>query len=87
METALANQTYLVNLVNELSVAAEQSNKALDQAWILYERGLLDITGVLDAERRSFETQSQSISAINRVIQNRIDLYIALGGAISLEEE
>ena len=87
VETALANQTYLVNLVDELSVAAEQSNKALDQAWILYERGLLDITGVLDAERRSFETQSQSISAINRVIQNRIDLYIALGGAINLEEE
>ncbi len=87
VETALANQTYLVNLVDELSVAAEQSNKALDQAWLLYERGLLDITGVLDAERRSFETQSQSISAINRVIQNRIDLYVALGGGINLEEE
>ena len=87
VETALANQVYLVNLVDELSVAAEQSKKALDQAWVLYERGLLDITGVLDAERRSFETTSQSISAINRVIQNRIDLYVALGGAINLDEE
>lgn len=87
VETALANQVYLVNLVDELSVAAEQSNKALDQAWLLYERGVLDITGVLDAERRSFETQNQSISSINRVIQNRIDLYVALGGGINLEEE
>lgn len=87
VETALANQAYLVNLVDELSVAAEQSNKALEQAWLLYERGLLDITGVLDAERRSFETQSQSISAINRVIQNRIDLYVALGGGINFTEE
>ncbi|QXD22710.1 efflux transporter outer membrane subunit [Opitutia bacterium ISCC 51] len=87
VETALANQGYLVNLVDELSVAAEQSNKALEQAWLLYERGVLDITGVLDAERRSFETQSQSISSINRVIQNRIDLYVALGGGINLEEE
>ena len=87
VETALANQSYLVNLVDELSVAAEQSNKALDQAWLLYERGLLDITGVLDTERRSFETQSQSISSINRVIQNRIDLYVALGGGLNLEEE
>ena len=39
VETALANQVYLVNLVDELSVAAEQSSKALDQAWLLYERG------------------------------------------------
>ena len=87
VETALANQTYLVNLVDELSDAAEQSNKALDQAWLMYERGVLDITGVLDAERRSYETQSQSISSINRVIQNRIDLYVALGGRLNLEEE
>ena len=87
VETALANQTYLVNLVDELSDAAEQSSKALDQAWLMYERGVLDITGVLDAERRSYETQSQSISSINRVIQNRIDLYVALGGGLNLEEE
>ena len=87
VETALANQAYLVNLVDELSLAAEHSTKALDQAWLLYERGLLDITAVLDAEGRSFTTTSQSISAINLVIQNRIDLYVALGGGLNLEEE
>ena len=87
METALANQTYLVQLVDELSLAAKQSFRALDQAWDLYGRGLLDITAVLDAERRSFDTHSQSVSAINRVLQNRIDLYIALGGGFNLDEE
>jgi NodT family efflux transporter outer membrane factor (OMF) lipoprotein len=87
VETALANQAYLVQLVDELSLAAKQSSRALDQAWVLYGRGLLDISAVLDTERRSFETSSQSIAAINRVLQNRIDLYIALGGGFNLDEE
>ncbi|MDA0349259.1 MAG: efflux transporter outer membrane subunit [Verrucomicrobia bacterium] len=87
VETALANQTYLVQLVDDLNLAAKQSSKALEQAWVLYGRGLLDISAVLDAERRSFDTRSQSITAINRVLQNRIDLYIALGGGFNLDEE
>lgn len=87
VETALANQTYLVQLVDDLNLAAKQSSKALEQAWVLYARGLLDISAVLDAERRSFDTRSQSITAINRVLQNRIDLYIALGGGFNLDEE
>lgn len=89
VETALANQTYLVQWVDDLNQAAVQSIKALDQAWDLYSRGLLDITAVLDAERRALETRSQTITAINRVLQNRIDLFIALGGGytINLDEE
>jgi outer membrane protein, multidrug efflux system len=87
VETALANQVFLVQLVEDLNEAAAQSSKALDQAWDLYGRGLIDITAVLDAERRSFDTQRDSISAVNRVIQNRIDLYIALGGGLNFEEE
>lgn len=87
VETALANQVYLVQLVNELSEAASESSKALDQAWNLYERGVIDITAVLDAERRSFDIRRDSISAVNRVVQNRIDLYIALGGGLTFEEE
>jgi outer membrane protein, multidrug efflux system len=78
---------FLVQLVEDLNEAAAQSSKALDQAWDLYGRGLIDITAVLDAERRSFDTQRDSISAVNRVIQNRIDLYIALGGGLNFEEE
>lgn len=83
VETALANQAYLVQLVDELNQAAVQSAQALDQAWDLYGRGLLDITAVLDAERRALDTRSQTISAINRVMQNRIDLFIALGGGFT----
>ncbi|MCZ6675198.1 MAG: efflux transporter outer membrane subunit [Verrucomicrobia bacterium] len=87
VETALANRGYLQDLVEELILAADQSSKALTQAWLLYDRGLMDITAVLDAERRSFETRRESISAINRILQNRIDLYVALGGGFNLDEE
>tara|TARA_Y100000588_G_scaffold169885_1_gene183640 strand:+ start:865 stop:2262 length:1398 start_codon:yes stop_codon:yes gene_type:complete len=87
VETALANQDYLVRLVDDLSLASNQSAKALDQAWDLYGRGLIDITEVLDAERRSFDAQRGSISAISLVLKNRVDLYVALGGGFNLDDE
>ena len=86
VESALANDEFLSELETEVSSAAEQNAKALDQAWDLYERGLIDIIAVLEAERRSFTTRSEHILAINRIVQNRIDLYIALGGGFHGEE-
>ena len=85
VESALANQAYLQNLESEVGNAAEENAKALDLAWDLYERGLVDIIAVLEAERRSFSTRSAHYLALNQIVQNRIDLYIALGGGFNEE--
>ena len=85
VESALANHEFFRELESEVGAAAEQNAKALDQAWDLYERGLVDIIAVLEAERRSFTTRSEHILALNRIVQNRIDLYIALGGGFNRE--
>jgi len=80
VETALRAETDLHELEQQTQIAASENQLAEDQAWSLYQRGLVDITAVLDSERRSFETQSQLLSIRNQRLQNRISLYVALGG-------
>ncbi|EDY83919.1 efflux transporter, outer membrane factor lipoprotein, NodT family [Verrucomicrobiia bacterium DG1235] len=80
VETALRSETDLSDLETQTQIAADENRSAEEQAWRLYERGLVDITTVLDAERRSFEARSQLISIRNQRLQNRINLHVALGG-------
>ncbi|MBL4576328.1 MAG: efflux transporter outer membrane subunit [Opitutaceae bacterium] len=80
VETTLAAETALKRFEKEITVAAIENNKAEKQSWKLYERGLINITSVLDSQRRAFDTQRQLISIKNLRLQNRINLYLALGG-------
>lgn len=80
VETALRAEADLRELEEAARLSAEENQSAERQAWQLYERGLVDITAVLDAERRSFNARSQLISIQNQRLQNRINLHIALGG-------
>ncbi|MDQ8198579.1 efflux transporter outer membrane subunit [Pelagicoccus enzymogenes] len=80
VETALRAEGDLRELEDATRLSAEENQLAEQQAWQLYERGLVDITAVLDAERRSFNARSQLISIQNQRLQNRINLHIALGG-------
>ncbi len=80
VESALRAETDFAELERQTAIAAEESAQAEEQAWRLYERGLTDITAVLDAQRRSFESRSQLISTKNRRLQNRTNLHLALGG-------
>ncbi len=45
-----------------------------------YEDGLVDILTVLDAQRRYVQSQQQLMAIRNQIVQNRIDLVLALGG-------
>ncbi len=80
VEIALTAEEALKHLEEEITVAATENQKAEKQSWKLYERGLIDITSVLDSQRRAFDAQSQLISTKNQRLQNRINLYLALGG-------
>lgn len=80
VENALSSEADLARLTEETAIAAEENRKAEELAWEQYQRGLIDITALLDAQRRADESASQLVSVKNQRLQNRINLHIALGG-------
>jgi multidrug efflux system outer membrane protein len=80
VETTLAAERYLESQEAALKVAAAESVEAEKLAEKQYERGLVEIVTVLEAQRRSFDARSSLIAVSNQRLQNRVDLYLALGG-------
>jgi NodT family efflux transporter outer membrane factor (OMF) lipoprotein len=80
VETALAGETYLIEQLEALRISAEESSGAQQLAEERYERGLVDIITVLESQRRAFNARSAFISLQNELLQNRLALYLALGG-------
>lgn len=69
-------------LIKAVDLADGGFNLALDQ----YQTGIVNYTTVLEAQRRVFNTLSNEIRLRNELLQNRIDLHLALGGDFSVEE-
>lgn len=80
VETTLAAEAYLKNEYTYLKAAAEEANAAEAQAWDRYRNGTTDFLNVLDSQRSAATARARLISAKNMLLQNRIDLYLALGG-------
>lgn len=80
VETSLAAEKYLEQREKSLENAAEQATAARQLAQDRYTRGLTNLIEVLEAQRRSFDSQSQLLSLKRQRLDNRIDLYLALGG-------
>ena len=80
VENALSSEENLAQLTEETAIAAEENRKAEELAWEQYQRGLIDITALLDAQRRADESASQLVNVKNQRLQNRINLHLALGG-------
>lgn len=86
VETTLAAETYLKNEYAHLKTAAEEANAAEDQAWDRYRKGTTDFLNVLDSQRTAAAARARLISAKNLLLQNRVDLYLALGGPFANEQ-
>lgn len=80
VETTLAAERYLASQETALITAATESDAAETLAIDQYGRGLVDIITVLDSQRRAFNSKSSLIAIRNERLQNRVDLYLALGG-------
>lgn len=85
VETTLAAESYLKIEYTHLKTAAEEANAAESQAWDRYRKGTTDFLNVLDSQRTAAAARARLISAENLLLQNRIDLYLALGGPFALE--
>lgn len=80
VETALSAEDYIKQRERSLEVAAEQSTAARILAEDRYARGLTNFIEVLEAQRQAFLAQSELLSVRRLRLDNRIDLYLALGG-------
>ncbi|MDJ0709014.1 MAG: efflux transporter outer membrane subunit [Woeseiaceae bacterium] len=75
------NQRYAALLKAESNArAAEQLS--LEQ----YQRGLVSFTTVLEAQRRAFDTGTSLVRVRNQLVQNRVTMYLSLGGEFILND-
>ncbi len=81
-----AAETYLVKQVTALSNAAKEANEAEKLAQDDYLAGLAGLVTVLESQRRVFDAKRSLIDLQNLRLQNRIDLYLALGGEFTQPE-
>ncbi len=80
VESALRTEKLLAEEQLYLDDAVKESDLAESLALSNYENGIVDITTVLSAQRTAFEARRTRLDTINLRAQNRIDLYLALGG-------
>ena len=81
VEQALASEIFLAEREAALKEAQVQSAAAEKLAWDEYTSGISDIITVLESQRRAVLAKTSYISSRNQRIQNRIDLFLALGGS------
>ena len=80
VENALSRNRTLQTRYRVTLAAEKNAVTGLTLAFEQYQRGLVPYTTVLEAQRRAFDIQSGVIDLRNRLLQNRITLYLALGG-------
>jgi NodT family efflux transporter outer membrane factor (OMF) lipoprotein len=80
VEITLAAEVLLAARAEDLEQAASQSRAAERLAMDRYRSGLEAYITVLDSQRRTFEAESAWIAGRRERLDNRVDLYLALGG-------
>jgi outer membrane protein, multidrug efflux system len=83
VENALTSETSLQQRVVLQQKAKENAQAAYKLAFEQYQLGLAIYTTVLDAQNRWFDAQSNLLQLQGQLIDNRIALFVALGGDFS----
>ena len=80
IENQLSNHSALTRQLNHVQRAKENALAAEELAFAQYHKGLVSYTTVLEAQRRSFDAQTNVIQITHQIIQNRITLLTSIGG-------
>ena len=80
MENAISRNTTLQTQYQATLASEKNAVAGLTLAFEQYQRGLVTYTTVLESQRRAFDAQTSVIDLRNQLIQNRITLYLSLGG-------
>lgn len=85
VESTLAAEGYLQQEHTLLSLAADEAETTEALAWKRYRDGTSDFLNFLSSQRAANNARSRLINLRNLLVQNRIDLYLALGGSFENE--
>ena len=80
VESALAAEELLAERERYLTTSVEHARAAERLADDRYRSGLEDYITVLESQRRAFQAEGDLIGARRLRLENRVDLYLALGG-------
>ena len=80
VETALSVESFLRERLRELEESAAEARAARKQAQLRYRHGQGNVLMVLETERRILNSRSQILTLQRLLLDNRIDLHLALGG-------
>lgn len=86
VEAALAAEAYWRDQYAEVERAATEAYAAERTAWERYRNGTVDFLTALDARRTASQAGARAITLRNQILQNRVDLYLALGGPAAPRE-
>jgi len=87
VENAITQEKSLKRRYQTMFAAQENAKVAATLSFEQYQSGLVSYTTVLDAQTRSFDAQSTLIQIKNRLIANRIQLHLALGGDFTVSDQ
>ncbi|PCI62512.1 MAG: RND transporter [Gammaproteobacteria bacterium] len=81
VENAISAETSLQQRALLQQRAGENAQTAYQLSFEQYQQGLVNYSTVLDAQNRWFDAQSSVIQIQNKLITNRVNLNLALGGS------
>jgi outer membrane protein, multidrug efflux system len=82
VEQALAAEQWLRAQEKALQAAVAQTEASRKLAVYSYSQGLIQILTLLDSYRSTFTAQSDYLIVQRQLLNNRINLYLALGGSV-----
>lgn len=80
VEDALTAERRLSEQERSLAEAAQQAEASVELAQYSYRNGLVDILFLLQSLQSRLDTRSQHLAVRRQLLNNRIDLFLALGG-------
>ena len=80
VEGALVAEELLEGQEHHLSGAAAQAQAAWELSQDRYQGGVVDVVTVLTSQRRAAEARRAALSVRRARVDNRVELYLALGG-------
>jgi NodT family efflux transporter outer membrane factor (OMF) lipoprotein len=83
VENAISRASSLTQRYESFLEAQTNSRAALELALEQYQRGLVSYTTVLESQRQAFDAEATVVQLRNQLLQNRISLFLSLGGEFS----
>ncbi len=87
VESILSADEYLKKQEEAIKISRDEAVAAKELSEDRYYKGLADIITLLDARRQANNAESQLLTIRRILLENRVDFYVALGGATDKKNE